>query len=308
MKNNSQGFTLIELMITITILGTLTVLTAQTIQQSIKSKVKLQDQVDDVSHLRDAMRLIERDINLAYHYQDVEKEIYELVKKQNTTGTQQAQQAANPAFGGFGQPPIAQQPQSNIYGAYDPFASTRELKRKDPSTNFIGAIDSVNFPTSNNARYLKNSLQADVIEVGYTLKECKSLKEGSGTSKCIWRRSGNFVDDDVTKGGDEVVLLENVTEFKLRYIGKGKQEWVDAWRSDEGGDAVTKKNFPEAVEVSITIEKKQNGKAKKYSMQNIIPLHFPNNLPSTNNSTGGINGSTQGGAQNPWQTAPPTTQ
>jgi prepilin-type N-terminal cleavage/methylation domain-containing protein len=39
---NNQGFTLIELMIVIFILSTLTVITAQSIQQAVKSKVKRQ--------------------------------------------------------------------------------------------------------------------------------------------------------------------------------------------------------------------------------------------------------------------------
>ncbi|WP_347358513.1 prepilin-type N-terminal cleavage/methylation domain-containing protein, partial [Bdellovibrio sp.] len=81
MMKKSSGFTMIELMITITILGTLTLLTAQSIQQAVKAKVKLQDQIDDVSRMRDALRLLERDINLAYHYRDLEKEIDQLVKK-----------------------------------------------------------------------------------------------------------------------------------------------------------------------------------------------------------------------------------
>lgn len=301
MIHSRRGFTLIELMITITILGALTVMTAQSISQAIKSKVKLQDQIDDVSRLRDAMRLIERDINLAFHYRDVEKDLYDQIHKSN--------QPTTPS----GQPPNQQQilqqqqqaqAQANALGAYDPFAANRELPRQDPVTQFVGTTDSMNFVTSNNARTVKDTQQADFVEVGYSLKDCKSLKEDGGTSKCLWRRSSPIVDDDVTKGGDEVVLLENVSEFKLRYIGKGKQDWVTDWRTDEGGDSITKNNFPEAVEVSLTTEKKVQGRTKKYSMQNVVPIHFPNNANSNGTTTnGGSNG-----AQNPWQQSAPATQ
>ena len=58
MKRSQSGFTMIELMITIAILATLTVLTAQSISQAVKAKIKLQDQMDDVSRMRDAVRLI----------------------------------------------------------------------------------------------------------------------------------------------------------------------------------------------------------------------------------------------------------
>jgi hypothetical protein len=156
----------------------------------------------------------------------------------------------------------------------------------------------MNFVTSNNARAIKNSQQADFIEVGYSLKDCKSLGgETPGSSKCLWRRSSVIVDDDVTKGGDEVVLLENISEFTLRYIGKGKQDWSKDWRSDEGGDGITKNKYPEAVEVSLTTEKKVGAKTKKYSMQNIISIHFPNNAENEP--------ATGGGNVNPWQQSQP---
>lgn len=281
MKNNRHGFTMIEMMITIAILATLTLLTSQSISQAIKAKIKLQDQIDDVSRLRDAVRLIERDINLAYHYRDIEKELEQILKKKNQPAT------SNP-----GTPPPAPIPND----PNDP-ANRREVPRRDPETHFVGAGDSLNFVTMNNARTVRNSQQADFIEIGYSLKDCKNLRDDKGSSKCLWRRSTPFVDLDVTKGGDEIVLLENVSEFKLRYMGKGKQDWVTDWRTDAGGDGVTKGKFPQAVEVSLTIEKKVKAKSKKYSVQVIVPVHFPNNPEEGANAQN----------QSSWpQTQPPT--
>lgn len=258
---NRHGFTMIEVMITLAILSTLTIMTAQAISQAIKAKIKLQDQIDDVSRMRDAMRLVERDINLAFHYRDVEKEIEQILKKksQNTPNNQ----PGTPNFPGFNPNNAA--------------TTLREAPRKDPETHFVGNAESINFPTMNNARTVRNVQQADFIEVGYTLKDCKSVNESGGTSKCLWRRSSPYVDLDITKGGDEIVLLEHVSEFKLRYMGKGKQDWVTDWRSDAQGDGATKGKFPQAVEVSVTVEKKVKDKNKKYSMQLVVPIHFPNN-------------------------------
>lgn len=273
----NRGFTLIEVMITITILGTMTVLVAQAIQQSIKTKAKLSNQIDDVSHMRDAVRLIERDINLTYHYRDIEKEMVQLIRKQNQNQNQQQQQGQpgqpQNQFGSLGQDPNSLQ---------DPNGTPREVPRKDPETQWVGTNETLNFVTMNNARTVRNTVQADVVEVGYSLKECRSLRPGNEASKCVWRRTSPYVDLDVTKGGDEVVLLENVTEFKFRYLGKGKQDWVNDWRTDAQGDAVTKGKFPQAVELSVTVERKDSGKSKKYSMQLVIPLHFPNNQEDGN--------------------------
>lgn len=279
---NRKGFTLIEVMITLAILGTLTVLAAQAIQQAIQAKVKLQGQLDDVSRVRDAMRLLERDINLAFHYRDVEKEIEDLIKKKDQPpGTVPTPGVPVTGF----VPPLNQEP-------------AREVPRRDPETHFIGNEEALDFVTLNNARTVRNSRQADFVEVGYTLKDCKSISTGE-TTKCLWRRTSPFVDLDVTKGGDELPLLENVSEFKLRYIGKGKQDWVRDWRTDSGGDAATKGRFPTAVEISLTVEKKNGTKSKKYSMQVIASVHFPNNPEEAANAQG--NQSTWPRAQAPTQ-------
>ena len=84
----------------------------------------------------------------------------------------------------------------------------------------------MNFVTMNNGRTNTASVQADFIEVGYSLKDCKNLSTQK-TSRCLHRRVQSVLDDDVTTGGNEIVMLENVSEFKLRYIGANKQDWVN---------------------------------------------------------------------------------
>lgn len=261
----SDGFTLIEVLISIAILSTLSLLTAQTIRQAITQKKVIQEQVNETSRLRDAMKIFEKDVNLAYHHRDWEKEILDTVKKNkkknNTTTANQV-----PTFDANGN--IIQDAQDNA-----------EAPRQDPTTQFIGQENEIHFVTMNTGRIVKDLTQADFVEVGYALKDCRSI-DGKTESKCLYRRTSPWVDKDVTKGGDEILLLENLTEFNLRYMGKGKQDWVKDWRSDQGGDGATKGNFPWTVEVSVTSQKKDDKNkesAKKYSMQLVIPIHFPNN-------------------------------
>ncbi len=268
---SQDGFTLIEMMITVAILSALTLLATQSIQQAIKQKGKIQEQIDDVSRMRDALRLLEADINQAYHYRDVEKEITDLTNK-----------------------PIAPVPGAPLpVPTPVPQQNPDEAKRSDPTTHFVGTENTVDFVTMNNARMIRNMRQADFMEVGYSLKSCKSLSAEQGSSQCLWRRTTSWVDDDVTKGGDEVVLLENITEFKLRYIGKGKDDWVTVWRTDNGGDAATKGKFPTAVEISLTIEHGAGVKKKKYSMQIVAQIRFPNNDEASNNANTGGTQTTQ---------------
>ncbi len=277
-QKSSAGFTLIEVLISITILATMGTLAAQSIQQAIKSKKKIQEQVDITSRMRDGMKMLERDIQLAYHHRDWEKELMIAMKKK-------ASQPAKPAPGGF----VPPQPMATGSPNQDPFGGPGvEAQRIDPSTHFVGTENELHFITLNSGRLSRNIPQADFSEVGYTLKDCKST-DGKSSSKCLWRRTSPWVDKDVTVGGEEIVLLENVSEFSLKFLGKGKQDWDKTWKSTEAGDGATKGNFPSAVEISLTIQQpSEKEKSKKYSMQVVVPIHFPNNREegSTTNPDG----------------------
>ncbi len=246
---NQKGFTLLELIIAIAIFAVMSGFVAQSIQNGIKAKQKVQTQIDEVSRMRDTLKLMERDLNQAYHHLDWEKEFLEKVNKAATT----------PQPGGLPQPP----------------PTPPEAARVDPSTHFVGSGDKMNFVTMNNARFQTNKKMADFVEVGYELKNCSS-SDGKTNSTCLWRRQSGAVDLDVTKGGDALVLLENITELKFRYLGQGKQDWVSDWNStDQSADALMKGRFPLAVEISIKTKKPD--KARENSMQIVANIHFPNN-------------------------------
>lgn len=268
LRKNS-GFTLLEVILAITILSTLSLLSSQAISRALKARTKIQAEVDDVSALRDSMRIIRSDLNLAYHHYDFEQEINDLAKKQTGTTT-----PAAPT------PPTAPEAQ-------------RKTKRGDPSTHFAGDNEKMAFITMNNGRIASNSAQADFIEVGYELKNCKNLTTGKD-SKCLYRRVQTVLDDDVTTGGNESVMLEKVTEFKLRYIGEGKQDWVNMWKStSDSSDEGTKNKYPDAVEITLGIANELEGKTRKYDMNFVVPIHYPNNVPRTQ-SNASKNTSTDG--------------
>lgn len=285
----AKGFTLIEVVLAISILATLTVLIATVSSRALKSKRKIQIEVEDVSALRDTMRLIKNDINQAYNHYDYEEELLKEVNKVNSSQQQQQQQnQGSTPIGGIPQSPsqtVGQNPQGQ---------PQRENIRQSPATQFEGSENQIHFVTKNNGRISANDLQADFIEVGYLLKDCRSLTGNDSVTsvigKCLYRRQQKILDSDITTGGIETVVLENVTDFSLKYMGEDKTEWNAEWK--------IKGQFPEAVEVNLEITKNIDDKEKKYSLQYIIPLHFPNNQkPSTNQAQGGsVTGGTTSGA------------
>lgn len=252
--HSRSGFTLLEVILSITILSTLAVLSTQTISRALKARAKIQAEVDDVGALRDSARMIRADLNLAFHHRDFEQETLDLATKPKAPTT-----TSGPL------PPPPPQPVK------------REAQRIDPTTDFVGSDTEMDFVTLNSGRLTTANVQADFVEVGYSLKPCNNLSTGT-SSKCLFRRTQNVIDDDVKTGGNEIVMLENVTEFKLRFIGDTKQDWVSAWNStSKSSDGGTKGRFPDAVEVSLSVEREIEKKTRSYSLQLVIPIHFPNN-------------------------------
>lgn len=278
---SARGFTLLELAISLVILATLVTFTTRAIQQGLFSKAKIQTQVDEMSQVRDSLKIMERDVNLAFHYRDLENEFHEAVRKGGTAANpnQNQNQNQNP-FPGFAPPPQQQQ---------TPPSQDEQLRlanRLDPVTQFEGTAEEMDFATTNTGRVSENEARADFIKVGYLLKSCTRLSGKQESSKCLVRREANYVEGDITKGGTDTVLLENVSEFKLRYFGKGKQDWVDSW-SSKTGDAVTKDSYPNAVEISLTVENGEGAKKRKISMQIVAPVRFPNNAAKQTDSAKG---------------------
>lgn len=280
MKPNAKGFTLLEVMIVLVIMSTLTILSSQSIQQAVKNKIKLQTQIDDMSEVRDALKVMERDINLAFHYADLETELIEQIKKKRianskNTGITQPGGITTSSTTTTTVPGTIPPAVYNPNDPNDPL-NKKAIDRIDPATHFIGQEDRVYFPTMNTSRLSEGAKQADFIKVGYVLQSCKRPGQENASKSCLIRKTGQIVDGDITKQDEGAILLTDVTEFKLRYIGKGKQDWANDWDTEKG-DGNAKGKFPEAVEISLSVEKGETEKKKKISMQIVAPIRFPNN-------------------------------
>jgi prepilin-type N-terminal cleavage/methylation domain-containing protein len=273
----SRGFTLLEVMIVLVIMATLSVLSSQSIQQAIRNKIKLQTQVQDMSEVRDSLKVMERDINLAFHYSDLETELKEVIKKKRM----ELSKGTPSTLAGGITTTTTTQPGTIPPAAYNPNDPNDPLNktspdRIDPTTHFIGHENEIFFPTLNTSRLTEDLQQADFIKVGYLLQSCKKPGQETSSKSCLVRKTSNVVDGDITKQEDGVILLTDVSEFKLRYFGKGKQDWVNDWNTVQG-DGIAKNRFPDAVEISLTVEKGQTEKKKKISMQIVVPIRFANN-------------------------------
>lgn len=282
-SRNDRGFTLLEVVIAMMLMAFLTVITAQAIHRAIHSKIKVQTQIDKYSTLRDALMVMERDINLAYNYHDVPTELY----NQSLKARQQQQQKTSgtgSTVNGGNNPNNPNQPNQptpvNPTGAPGTTNSLQPRKELIIS-GFLGDKHSLNFTSLANVRLAEDSQMSSQAEIGYFLKNCRKRTDQAISSQCLWRRVSPIIDDDLEKGGESTVLLENVNEFSLRYLGPDhEKEWIDQWFTDARGDDTTKNKFPYAVEITLSVLDKTSGKKDKpLAMTVVAEIRNPNNPP-----------------------------
>jgi prepilin-type N-terminal cleavage/methylation domain-containing protein len=297
LSGSNSGFTLLEIVIAITILASLAYLSAMSISNTISAKTQLQTRIDVSSEIRTAVKVIEKDIRSAFNYNNFNYDLLvEIKADQKKAANPNANPNANPdenAPPGFGQPPppppvptpTPAAGTKTVTSVIDEYLA--QYKKATDQSQFLGTKDTLNFTSLNHVRRFQDAQESDQMEVGYYLAECRELLNADKRSSCLWRRESPFIDDKVDEGGAATVLIENVKALEFQYKTKKEMEepdseWRDTWTSDaeKGADAATKGKFPDVVKVSIEAEIK--GRLTKDVL--IIPIDFVNNKEPKKNA------------------------
>ncbi len=258
---NSQGFTLIEILVSMAILAFISLYTYQSVERGARTKVKVQKDIARFATVRDALKVMERDINLAFNYRDINIDLYNEAVKGNAEKQKKDYEKCM---------------QDKKDNCVQPKAG--QAKEQKILTMFLGGENELHFTSLSHIRTGGDIQESDQAEIGYTLKDCRNRTNKKWQSKCLWRRDNPVIDDDIMKDGPEQVLLENVTRFELRYLGPEKQEeWVKTWFTNEKGEEYQRGKFPWAVEVTIETLNKNDKADKPVAMTMVVPLRFSNN-------------------------------
>jgi prepilin-type N-terminal cleavage/methylation domain-containing protein len=247
---SQKGFTLVEILIATVIMAIISTMTAISIQQSLKTKSKTEKDIDEYAEVRDALNIIQRDISLAFHWIDINEEMKKrMIKEAEAKGQPNPFQNSNPP---------------NSAGRVIP---------AEKLTAFIGEKDSIYLTTLSHQRTMTNSKESRQAKVGYYISSVKSMKDGQPT-KALMRRFSTVLDEDVTKGGEETMLLENIKEFQLRYRSAEDKDWISAWNSTIS-DERTGNKFPDAVEITLTVARG----TRELKLVTMASIHMTNNDP-----------------------------
>lgn len=283
--NNQSGMTLIEILIAMAILAAITLSTTTSLRSSVTLKKKIKGKIDRQAKFRSALRIIDRDIRMAFHHRDITLAIYKDIKERekeilasNNNTTDNSNSTNNTTNTGN----TSTNTNTNTTANTNTNTNTENLtlinlekyqrEITDPTT-FYGEKNELHFTNTNSVRVTADDLASSQQEVGYYVKNCRNRLDPELSYNCLWRRVSKVIDDKVQEGGEEFVVLENVTVFKLRYYGETKDDWIEQWFTGERADDDTKDRFPEAVEVSIAF--KEGDKVEEAVM--ISHIAFPNN-------------------------------
>lgn len=280
-----RGFTLLELVIAISIMAVLSLFTQQSIQSALRSRNKLEQQMHEESQVLSALRLIQTDISMAFHFRDINIELTQ--QKQNDQQLNGQNNQANQIT----PPPI------------DPSNQTVKKANAIYITQFQGKTNEIYLSTISHYRAARDSKESDYAVVGYYLKPCKSGSESkTQPTQCLWRKINFYPDLDITRGGIESVVIEDVENIKFRYLGDKQRQLMDRWSSGPNGEDFSRGQFPIAVEVELRVKRKPLRSSVKNEPAKIpppivrkilVPIRFPNNPVAPNSPTPGTPGQEQ---------------
>lgn len=267
-------------MIAISIMAAVTLLTQQSIRSGILAKTKVDGAIEEETKIQDAIRLMQKDISLAFHFIDYNSRMNFEIQSGGQQPT--AATTGQAAFGG------QNMNQFQPAGGITPSSTTANPSEQlPPLSQFRGDAEQIYFTTLNNRRSVENAKEADVASVGYFLKNCQrpSQKDRSTTQslggRCLWRKIHAYLPEDPTLGGTDSVIIENVETLKFRFFGPNQTEWMSRWNSGLNGEDFSKGKFPLAVEIQMTVlmpnSAKDKSKPRKISKTVIAPIRFPNN-------------------------------
>jgi type II secretion system protein J len=89
------GMTLIEILVALGLMSILTLYITQTINQGATSKVKIEKDIARYSVVRDALKIMEADINRAFNYRDINIELYNEAMKERQERLEEARNNRN---------------------------------------------------------------------------------------------------------------------------------------------------------------------------------------------------------------------
>ena len=243
---NSAGFSLLELLISISLLGLMMTLLYAGFFQISNSSMKLKSSLEKRQELRLLMKMVLDDLQNIQYLTNFANAGQSLMPR-NETGL------------------IVEIAQGPI----------------NPETGDYNEVSLIFFHTTIKSRFFPEITDPDPLlhEVSYVIQENLETK----TWEFI-RREDYYLDNNIREGGKSYILSETVTEFNLELLesetalagGGYREKWTKVWNSDEAledgcSDPKIKGNFclPRAIKLTMAISGEDGNSIKDTQVSNL---------------------------------------
>jgi len=245
-RHLNSGFSILELLISVTLLGlVMSVLYAAFFQIS-NSSLKVQSSLDARQELRLLMKIVLDDLQKVRYLKH-----------------------------------FAESDQSETLQRDTGLIATRNLGPENPDTGQIEEVTKIDFHTSIKSRFFPegNSRDPGLHEVSFSMQENPDIKRWE-----FIRREDFYIDNNLSEGGKYHVLSEEVINFELEFLesetalaeGGFREKWTKVWDSDEKlcHDLKVIENFclPRAIRLTMALKAKGE---KTISDTQVINLCLP---------------------------------
>jgi general secretion pathway protein J len=105
----------------------------------------------------------------------------------------------------------------------------------------------IDFTSFSHRRLYRNAHESDQNELSYYV----TAHPEDGSRDVLARREQNRIDDDPQQGGQAQIMIDDVTEFSLRFLDPLTGEWVTTWNA--AMESTHPNRLPAQVEIKVTV-------------------------------------------------------
>ena len=272
-------------------MAVISITSTQMLRRSTTQTKKLTRGMDKTNQLRAAFAVIKNDLAQSINFRDLNLYLYNQAKKEHVANYDKKvlewikqyneEEKPTPPINLGNLETVRDKLEAKLGPKPEPFVPIVEKI----VTQFVGEKDKLYFTTKSGLRFRSTDKVSNLMEVGYFFRTCKNRKYPDQESKCLWRSVSYNLDEDVTKGGKESVLLEHMEEFEFKYLSfrqNDDPDWRASWDSRVEGDVDMGGQFPAAVSLTIKAQfpiGKDKDKFKTENFTGVFNINFPYNKP-----------------------------
>ncbi len=230
----AQGFTLIEVMISMTILAFISIGIFQAQTQTFRLRESLSAEAEFFNAVRLSMDILGRDISSIYSPS--------LIR----LAPQNKDEAKEPSE-------ILQRVMTSDAGHTSAFWLGATDESGIRPSRFNGSTNKVSFVTLSHARIYRDSAESNFSKISYELARDDENTSGS-TYVLIRTESANAFDDDDRRDRKyqrRYPILRGIKKLTYRYWQKSRDRWDSSWDNDK---EEYKEKFPDIIEATLEVE------------------------------------------------------